>query len=198
MVRTAGASDKNQRTRRTATDAEKRQSREKYDATKKKTIQKEKNSTAHRKATFFQPHGTKQKRSDDNNDVNDSNGGVDDSLPVDRVINDSENHDGEEEDNDDKQPDKNDENVERNDEDEAVTIEINSGSTRYISHKDATATLDVDEDGEEGGDEDDVDEDEDGNIINDKNKKKKSKSNGVMREVLKAVQDRIKYEESPK
>ena len=198
MAKTVGASDKKQRSRRKPTAAEKRQQREKSDATRKKNIQKEKNSTAHRKATFFQPHSTTQKRSNDD----DANGGAGDSSPVDRAINDSENHDGEEGDNGAKQPNKsNDENVEQNEDedDEAVTIEINSGSTRYITHKDATATLDVDEDGEEGGDEDDVDEDEDGNIINnDNNKKKESKSNGVMRELMKAVQDRIKYEESPK
>ena len=199
MAKTVGASDKKQRSRRKPTAAEKRQQREKSDATRKKNIQKEKNSTAHRKATFFQPHSTTQKRSNDG----DANGGAGDSSPVDKAINDSENHDGEEGDNGAKQPNKsNDENVEQNDDedDEAVTIEINSGSTRYITHKDATATLDVDEDGEEGGDEDDVDEDEDGNIINNdnNNKKKESKSNGVMRELMKAVQDRIKYEESPK
>ena len=144
--------------------------------------------------TFFLPRSAIQKRSNDND--GNSNNGIGDSTRVDGVANDGENHDGGDDDDGDAQPD----NVEQNnDEDEAVTIEIDSGSTREIAPEDIVATLDVEEDDEEDCDEDDVDEDEDGNIINnDKNKKKGSKSKGVMREVLKAVQDRIKYEESPR
>ncbi len=193
MPRTAGAKDKTQRTRRKQTGAEKKQRKETLNATKEKNLQEEKEEAERVRPanTFFLPRSTIRQRSNDND--GNSNTVAGDSIRVNGVENDGENHDGGEENDDDAQPD----NVEQN-EDEAVTIEIDSGSTREITPKDIVATLDVEEE-DDDCDEDDVDEDEDGNIINnDKNKKKRSKSNGVMREVLKAVQDRIKYEESPR
>ena len=93
------------------------------------------------------------------------------------MANDGENRDGEEENDDDAQSD----NVEQNeDEDEAVTIEIDSGSTREITPEDIVATLDVEEEEDDDCDGDDVDED--GDIINhDKHKEKRSKSTVVDR-----------------
>lgn len=188
MPRTAGANDKTQRTRRKQTGADKKQRKETLNATKEKNQQEEKEEAERLRPanTFFLPRSTIRQRSNDND--GNSNTVAGDSIRVDGVANDGENHDGGEE-NDDAQSD----NVEQNeDEDEAVTIEIDSGSTREITPKDIVATLDVEEE-DDDCDEDNVDEDEDGNIINnDKHKKKRSKSNGVMREVLKAVQDRLR------
>ena len=116
-----------QRKRRKQTDSEKKQRKETFDATKKKTQQEEKEDAERSRPanTFFLPRSTIRQRSNDN-DGNISTG-IGDSIRVDGVVNDGENHDGGEENDDDAQPD----NVEQNEhEDEAVTIEIDSGSTK--------------------------------------------------------------------
>jgi len=81
-------------------------------------------------------------------------------------------------------------------EDEVIIIDSNV--KKYITPKEVVATLDIEEDEEDGRDEYDVDEDDDGNITDNINDEKQSKSGGVMQQVLKAVQDRIKWEKGPK
>ena len=81
-------------------------------------------------------------------------------------------------------------------EDEVIIIDSNV--KKYITPKEVVATLDIEEDEEDGRDEYDVDEDDDGNITDNINDEKQSKSGGVMQQVLKAVKDRIKWEKGSK
>jgi hypothetical protein len=77
-------------------------------------------------------------------------------------------------------------------------IIIDSNVKKYITPKEVAATLDIEEDEDDGRDEYDVDEDDDGNITDNINDEKQSKSGGVMQQILKAVQDRLKWEKGPK
>jgi hypothetical protein len=190
MVRTSGAKDKNQRKRRKPTGAEKKQQQERANATRREKARKEREvaERARPAANFFQPHSVVQQQTnnDGNNDV------IVDSAYVEGATNDNANHDGDGENNDDEQLNNNDE---HNEKDKAVTIDFNTDSATNITHSDITAALDVEEGEDDGRDEDDVDEDEDGNIIN--NNKNNEGTQSVMQEVVEAVQNRIKHEESP-
>ena len=107
MRRTAGATDKTQRTRRKQTDAEKEQWKETLKAKKQKTQQEEKEEAERSRPantyTFFLSRSTIRQRSNDNDGNN--NTGISDSICVDGVANDGENQDGGEEEDDDAQPD---------------------------------------------------------------------------------------------
>ena len=191
MAKTRGAKDtKKRKGRRTMTEDEKVEQQRKAKATKDRKKQKEKERTARARpaANFFNPHGSQQPPTattwevDSNNNANSNSADSDDVLvgQVDGAANEEE-HDGEEQKNNDED--------EQNQSDDEVVI-IDSASPRFVTPKDVGATLDVEDDEDDwGGDDDDDDEDGD-------NTTKQAGKEGVMRQVLRAVQVRIKYEES--
>ena len=129
MRRTAGATDKTQRTRRKQTDAEKEQWKETLKAKKQKTRQEEKEEAERSRPanTFFLPCSTIRQRSNDSD--GNGNTGISDIICVDGVANDGEIQDGGEEYDDDAQPD----NVEQNED----LLDCIRGTSRVESfHKD--------------------------------------------------------------
>ncbi len=129
MPRTAGATDKTQRTRRKQTDAEKEQQKETLKAKKQKAQQEEKEEAERSRPanTFFLPRSKIRQRSNDND--GNSNTGISDTICVDGVANDGENHRDGGENYDDAQPD----NVEQNED----LLDCSRGTSRVESfHKD--------------------------------------------------------------
>jgi len=171
-------------------DIEQQQARRKATIDGNKKKQKEQAERDRPKADFFrrpitrQPlntAGDERNSSSNNNNINDSDnssGNDEDRTPV------NEAEGGEQ------RGDEIHNNNESEEQDQSEVVVINSTTPRLVTPEDVTATLDIDEE-EDNHQDDDCDEDED-----DGNKKQQSKEEGVMREVLRAVQQRIKYEES--
>lgn len=188
-MRTKGATDKVQRklVRRWPL-----QERAKATKEKRKQQQKEEAERARPAREFFtrhskQPATTGVEMNDNNNNNNDTTNFID--IGGGRVTAEVQNEDVRHD--DDEQHD-----GPIQSEDEVIIIDSNV--KKYITPKEVVATLDIEEDEEDGRDEYDVDEDDDGNITDNINDEKQSKSGGVMQQVLKAVQDRIKWEKGSK
>jgi len=199
-MRTKGATDKVQRKpRKEMTDAAKQHQQERAKATKekRKQQQKEEAERARPAREFFTRHSkqpaTTGVEMNDNNNNNDTTNFID--IGGGRVSAEVQNEDVRHD--DDEQHDANQQHDGPIQSEDEVII-IDSNVKKYITPKEVVATLDIEEDEEDGRDEYDVDEDDDGNITDNINDEKQSKSGGVMQQVLKAVQDRIKWEKGPK
>lgn len=194
-MRTKGATDKVQRklVRRWPL-----QERAKATKEKRKQQQKEEAERARPAREFFtrhskQPATTGVEMNDNNNNNNDTTNFID--IGGGRVTAEVQNEDVRHD--DDEQHDANQQHDGPIQSEDEVII-IDSNVKKYITPKEVVATLDIEEDEEDGRDEYDVDEDDDGNITDNINDEKQSKSGGVMQQVLKAVQDRIKWEKGSK
>ena len=195
MARTRGAADKKQRkSRGTMSTAAVERQQTSRQATERDTRRREKERAERDRpaATFFRPRslsrqpqntaGDERPSSSSGNNISSGGGGGNDKDDT------AVNEEGRELRGVERRSDEEHNSNQSEEQDEAITID--NTSPRFISPEDVTASLDIDEE-EEGLDEDDCDGDDD-----DGNEKEQPKEEGVMREVLRAVQDRIKYEES--
>ncbi|KAL7493375.1 hypothetical protein ACHAWT_002406, partial [Skeletonema menzelii] len=192
MPRTKNARDKSQRkARKPMSAAEKDQMLSRRSATleRKERSAREKVERIRPAANFFNrpvprqpPNAAGGERHNSSNSSENSAGSKDHTT----VNEDGVEQSGDEQQNDE-QHDK-----ENLSEDEEQVITIDSTPPTFISPEDATPNLDIDDDDDDDLEEEDFDGDDD----DDSNKKQQSKDRGVMREVLRAVQERIKYEES--